>query len=390
MLRASELATTTPFRYQTAPWFGTGERFGDYQLHELLGEGGMAVVHRAEIAGVAGFRKEVALKRMRPELTSDPELIAAFVHEAQLASRVRHPNVAQAYDLGKIAGTYYIAMELVPGPTLATLLVRSRRLAIPVPVPLAVAILIELCDALEAVHNLTGDDGRPLGVIHRDISPGNVIISHTGAVKLIDFGIAKARSARHATEAGVIKGKHAYVAPEYTYGRLDQRVDLFSLGVLAHELLSGERLFLGYDEMSTIRNVREMTIDPPSLTNPAVDRELDAIVMTALSRDPEQRWQNAAAIRNALSVLAHSYGPAVTNRQVRDWVDWLLAKDVASAARFEATERIGRARRARRLRRPAERTIGKAIAARRVMPLHRIGIWCLTAAAIIAAFAWVQ
>jgi serine/threonine protein kinase len=235
--RLLSIAETAPFRKKDT---GPGaERFGPYVIHERLGEGGMAYVDRAEMIGRDGFRKAVALKRMRTEWTDDQDFIQAFIHEANLASRLSHPNIAQAYELGKIEGTYFIAMELVPGATLAQIIQQSRVAAGPIPQPIALEILIQLCDALDHAHELCDASGRPVDLVHRDITPSNVIVSSNGLAKLIDFGIAKARSARRSTQAGIIKGKHAYVAPEYTYGRLDRRADIWGLGVIAHELLTG-------------------------------------------------------------------------------------------------------------------------------------------------------
>src|SRR5262245_11013644 len=231
--RVETLSETTPYQRRSEPEIcePTGEAFGPYLVYEQLGSGGMAYVHRAELVGEGGLRKPVALKRLHTESAADPDYVAAFVHEAQLAAKLRHPNIAQAYDLGKIDNTYYIAMELVPGPTLAQVMQAAADGAGAIPLPIALEILIQLCDALDHAHDLRDDGGNPLDLVHRDVSPMNVIISRTGTVKLIDFGIAKIRSARNVTQAGVIKGKHAYIAPEYLIGQLDRRCDLFALGV---------------------------------------------------------------------------------------------------------------------------------------------------------------
>jgi len=313
-LRAQSLAETLPFT--------RADEFGPYLVHEQLGVGGMAYVHRAELVTQSGLRKQVALKRLNTEACEDPALVAAFVHEAQIAARLHHPNIAQAYDLGKIDDTYYIAMELVPGPTLAQLMTLTRTGAGAVPLPIALEILIQICDALDHVHGLCDEGGKPLDLIHRDVSPTNIIISRTGAAKLIDFGIAKARSARHATEAGIIKGKHGYIAPEYTYGQLDQRADLFALGVVAHELLSGRRLFLADTDRRTIANVRNLPVAPPSRYAPGISPALDAIVLQALEREPDKRWSTAAALRAALVEEARKLPVAFNGRQIREWVEW--------------------------------------------------------------------
>jgi serine/threonine protein kinase len=326
--RASSLAITSPYRrpFEPPPRQPATAQFGPYQIFEQLGVGGMASVHRAELPGAAGFRKSVALKRMHTALTEDHDFVSSFVHEAQLVSRLRHPNIAQAYDLGKIDGTYYIAMELVPGPTLAQVMRQSRYAAGPIPLPIILEVLIQLCDALDHAHDLRDDGGHPLNLIHRDVSPANVIVSSSGTVKLIDFGIAKARSSRVVTEVGVIKGKHAYIAPEYTYGQLDRRADLFGLGVIAHELLTGRRLFLGEHEVDSLRAVREKTIDRPSRFRANISHELDDIVMVALQRDPEQRWQTAGAMRVALVTELRRLGLAASGAQIRSWIEWAFAQ----------------------------------------------------------------
>ncbi|HEX5060916.1 MAG TPA: protein kinase [Kofleriaceae bacterium] len=315
----TSLNETTPFARDDEP---TGEPFGPYVVYEKLGEGGMAYVHRAELVGDNGLRKPVALKRLLTNAAEDPDFVASFVHEAQLAAKLKHPNIVQAYDLGKLDNTYYIAMELVPGPTLAQVMTQAHNGAGAVPLPIALEILIQLCDALDHAHDLRDDGGRRLDLVHRDVNPMNVIVSRTGVVKLIDFGIAKARSASRVTEVGIIKGKHAYVAPEYTYGKLDHRADLFGLGVLAHELLTGRRLFLGETDLQTIRNVREMIVPPPSRFAPDISTQLDAIVLKALERDPNERWQTANEMRTALTEERHRLGVAITGRQIREWAEW--------------------------------------------------------------------
>jgi serine/threonine-protein kinase len=311
---AASLAETTPFLRE--------EHFGPYVVHEKLGEGGMACVHRAEHVCESGLRKPVALKRLRTDSSQDPQLVAGFVREAQLAAQLKHPNIVQSYDLGRIEGTYFIAMELVAGPTLAQVMAMTRRGAGAVPLPIALEILIEIADALDHAHDLCDEGGRPLDLVHRDVSPMNIVIARTGAAKLIDFGIAKVRAARPSTEAGIIKGNLAYLAPEYTYGQLDRRSDLFGLGVVAHELLTGQRLFSADTELATLTNVREMVVPPPSRFRPGISPELDAIVLKALARDPDQRWQTAGALRNALIVEARLLGVAISGPQIRDWVEW--------------------------------------------------------------------
>jgi eukaryotic-like serine/threonine-protein kinase len=282
----------------------------------------MARVDRAELAGIEGFHRPVALKRMLPHVASDEEMVKAFVREARLASHLRHANVPQTYDLGKIDDIYFIAMELVSGPTLRHVLKHCALTTGPMPIPIALNILNQLCDALDYAHNLCDETGQPLGIIHRDVSPSNLIIDETGVVKLIDFGIAKASAAGMQTMSGTIKGKFGYMAPEYILGSIDARVDLFAVGVIAHELLTNRPLFSVADDMETLRRVRTMPLRPPSQGNPNVPPEVDDIVMTALARDPAQRWQHATALRTAMTTVTKRLGLECTNQQVIDWMKW--------------------------------------------------------------------
>jgi eukaryotic-like serine/threonine-protein kinase len=310
---------------------------GQYTIHERLGRGGMATVNRAEMHGLAGFRKIVALKRLHPHVAKDPKMVESFVYEARLASHLHHPNIAQTYDLGKVDSTYFIAMEYVAGPTLTQVLKQSSIAAGPVPIRIALAILGQICDALDYAHNLCDEEGRPLGIIHRDVSPSNIIIANTGVVKLIDFGIAKAAGSEN-TKTGYVKGKFAYMAPEYLLGQLDLRADLFGLGVIAHELLAGRTLFHAKTDYDTIQRLKEMPIQPPSRWNPDIPRDLDDIVLTALQRDPSLRWQSAAAMRTAITNVVQSLGGPVPNSQVLEWLQWAFKRQPP-----EVTSSLGRA-----------------------------------------------
>ena len=298
------------------------EEFGPYAVYEELGVGGMACVHRAETRGIAGFRRPVALKRMLPHVAASDDFVQAFVREARIASHLRHVNCAQTYELGKVDGIYFIAMELVTGHNLRQLLKHCAQQTGPMPVELTLNILNQICDALDYAHNLCDDTGQPLGIIHRDVSPSNIIVNDSGVVKLIDFGIAKASAAGMQTMSGLLKGKFGYMAPEYIAGSIDARADLFALGVIAHELLTNRPLFTGPDDMETLHRVRGMVIKPPSKRNPKVPPEIDEIVMTALERDPDKRWQHATALRNALTTMTKRLGLEVSNAHVAQWIDW--------------------------------------------------------------------
>ena len=305
------------------------EEFGPYVVYEQIGLGGMATVHRAEAQGVAGFSKQVALKRMLPSVASDPAAVQSFIREARLASFLRHANVAQTYDLGKVGDTYFIAMELVPGRNLREILKHCAMVAGHMPLPIAMNIVNQIADALDYAHNLCDDLGDPLGIIHRDVSPANVIVSDGGIVKLIDFGIAKAsKSSGMQTMSGTVKGKFSYMAPECLLGDVDARSDLFALGVIAHELLTNHPLLQGTDDMDTLYRVRNMPILPPSTVNRQVPPEIDAIVMTALERDPDKRWQRATAMRQALTTESQRLGLIAHNGQVVEWIEQAFQKQL--------------------------------------------------------------
>ena len=303
------------------------EQFGSYLVYEQIGVGGMATVHRAERVGAAGFRKPLALKRMLPGLANDADFVKSFVREARLVSNLRHANIAQTFDFGKVEDTYFIAMELVRGPTLKQIMHQCSSAAGAIPVAVALAILEQVCAALEYAHGLVDDRGRPLGIVHRDVTPTNIIVSSSGVTKLIDFGLAKISVLDQRTQAGTVKGKLGYMAPEYTFGApIDARADLFALGVVAHELLTGRPLFGAYNDFETLERLREMPIQPPSRWNPQVVPELDHIIMTGAHRDPTQRWQNASAFRAALLGFIKEQGLLITNTQIAEWVMWAFSQ----------------------------------------------------------------
>jgi len=296
------------------------ERYGAYVVHEQIGRGGMAVVHRAELATRSGTR-EVALKRLLPTLQK--EIVALFLDEARLLRYLAHPNIAATYDSGRVFGTYFIAMEYVRGPTLKELVEQASLTTGSVPQGITLELASQLCDALDHAHNRCDEHGQPLGIVHRDVTPANIIISDTGTLKLLDFGLAKAKNTSEQTGVGVIKGKFAYVAPEYTRGSLDHRADLWAVGIIIYELLTSRRLFDGADAFETMMRVREMPIPRPSLANPGVAPALDAIVMTALERDPSRRWQSAAQMRERIRAVI-AQGHAVERPDVSAWVRWVF------------------------------------------------------------------
>jgi serine/threonine protein kinase len=296
---------------------GRFSMFGPFALFEQLGVGGMATVHAAE-RHIGGARQRVALKRLLPNAAQEPEHVRSFLHEGRLATRLKHKNIAEIYEAGSIGGEYFIAMELVAGPTLRDLYRKCTSVGA-MPFTIVLTLLSQVCDALAYAHAHRDENGKPVGLVHRDVSPSNIVISKTGTVKLIDFGVAKSTSTH--TQTGIIKGKLGYIAPEYLKGTLDHRADLWAVGVIAWELLTNKRLFAADDDLAMMNNILKQPIDPPSIHNPDVPPDLDAIVMTALHRDPAERWQNAGAMRNALDGI----GVQASNADVVEWVDWTVA-----------------------------------------------------------------
>jgi serine/threonine protein kinase len=265
----------------------------------------MATVHRAKKRGPQGFERSVALKRMLQHLAEDPTFVESFVREAKVASLLQHPNIAQIYDFGRIGGIYYIAMELVAGFDIRKLLRFANRSHEPIPLHVVLSILAEMCEALEYAHNFVDENGTPLHIVHRDISPSNLIVAHTGHLKVIDFGIAKAHGRQLHTESGAVKGKLGYMSPEAALGAQVYPVsDIFSMGVVAWELVTASPLFSARTDFETMRRIREADVVPPSIRNPACPQELDAIILAALHRDPERRMPSAGAFRESLDRIA--------------------------------------------------------------------------------------
>ncbi|HET9988274.1 MAG TPA: serine/threonine-protein kinase [Kofleriaceae bacterium] len=300
------------------------ERFGSYEIYEELGTGGLAAVHLARSRAI---KNPVALKRMYPHVATVRELVGSFIDEARLARYLRHPGIARVYEFGRLRGIYFIAFEFVPGPTLQQLQKHCIEFVGRMPIAVVLEIAYQLCDALDHAHNQRNELGLPLGIVHRDVSPSNVIVSDAGQVKLIDFGLAKTKQQTVQSQAGVIKGKLSYVAPEYLSGQLDARCDLWALGVLMHELLTGKRLFDAPEQGEVLERVRSMPIPPPSRSNPEVPAEVDHIVMTALARDPTKRWQRAADMLAATgtAVANHASG-RLTPHQLVTWVEWAFSQ----------------------------------------------------------------
>jgi serine/threonine protein kinase len=291
----------TPSAAATASAAPAIGQLGRYRLIRSLGVGGQAEVFQANYSGPGGFERTVVIKRVLPANCQDPEFLRMFAAEARILGMLHHPNVVQAYDVGESDGALFLVLEYVDGPSLAHLLRALRTAAHPLPLAIAAYFAREICRALDYVHGLHDGDGAALNVIHRDVTPSNIALTRDGSLKLLDFGIARYESSTVQTRDRTVKGKPAYLAPEAIDGRpFDRRVDLFSVGVVLHEMLTLSPLFRADHDLAILHKVMEMPIPPPSASRPEVPPVLDAIVMKALERDPERRYATAAALAREL------------------------------------------------------------------------------------------
>lgn len=292
-----------------APLVG-GTPFGQYQLENLIATGGMAEVYKARMQGVEGFQKIVAIKRILSHLTDNDEFVTMFIDEAKLAAQLQHPNIIHIYDLGKIDRSYYIAMEFIDGRDLRSILRTLEEQKRRLPVPLAVYIASRLAAALDYAHRKRDLQGSAMALVHRDVSPQNVLISFDGDIKLCDFGIAKAASKASHTRAGALKGKLQYMSPEQAWGKdLDHRSDIFSLGLVLYEMITGRKAFAGDSELSILEQVRSPRLVPPREVDPSIPVELDRIVMKSLHEDRDKRYQKAAELAAELEAVLQASKP---------------------------------------------------------------------------------
>ncbi len=274
---------------------------GRYQIVDRLAVGGMAELFKATLTGEHGFAKLVAIKKILPHLATDHSFVEMFIDEARITAQLDHRHIVQVFELGTDADTPYIAMQYVDGLDVLALLRECARSQIRLPPDLAALIVRDVLDALDYAHHALDASGRPLGIIHRDISPGNVLLSWRGDVKLTDFGIARAAERRHKTEAGTLKGKYGYMSPEQVSGsEVDARSDLFSLGILLAEMVMARRLFTSTNDLDILLMVRDARLDRLHKYASEFPVELRVLTTKALQRRPEDRWQSAAQFRDAL------------------------------------------------------------------------------------------
>jgi eukaryotic-like serine/threonine-protein kinase len=303
--------------------------FGKYYLLERISIGGMAEVFRAKAFGVEGFERLVAVKRILPNIAEDKEFIRMFIEEAKLSVQLNHANIAQIFDLGVVEGSYYIALEHVHGRDLRVLFERCRQLGEAMPIAQACFVAMKVCEGLDYAHNKRDQAGRELSLVHRDVSPQNILVSFEGEVKLIDFGIAKAAGIGANSQAPILKGKFGYMSPEQVRGvEIDRRSDVFSCGVVLYELLTGERLFVGESDFDTLEKVRNVEILPPSTYNRKIPDELERIVLKALSKDAEERYQNAIDLHDELQAFVYTAGEFYSRKDLAAWMKKTFGKEI--------------------------------------------------------------
>ena len=332
------------------------EKFGRYILLDRIGAGGMAEVFRAVMPGVEGFQRTFVVKRILAERAQSPYFVDMFVQEARINALLHHPNIVQVFDFGNVGGTYFLAMEYVRGRDASEILRRLRARERPCPVGVAAFIAREVAAALAYAHTLAGPDGAPFNIVHRDISPSNIMCLRAGGVKLVDFGIAKALGEPEVerTGHGTFKGKLSYISPEKIKDLpVDGRADLFALGAVLWELLAGRKLFRGPSDFQTLKNVAEMEVPLPSSIREDVPPELDRIVARALARDPAERYPTGQALADELDgvlealrhqpralpdLLQELFGSELTSRQIPTT---MLTSEMLAACRAESSSSGG-------------------------------------------------
>jgi eukaryotic-like serine/threonine-protein kinase len=308
---------------------GEGERLDRFELIAELASGGMATVYLARLSGVAGFQRLVAIKRLHPHLARETEFVEMFLDEARLAARIHHPNVVPIQEVGESDLGYYLVMDYVEGDTLARILARAAQSKQQIPHGVTIRILLDVLAGLHAAHEMKDDFGAPLSIVHRDISPQNILVGVDGITRVVDFGVARAASRLSTTRSGQLKGKLAYMAPEQARGaNVDRRADLFACGIVLWEALAVKRLFKGDGEAETLNRVLYDPIAPPSSVR-EVPSALEAVCMKALERDPDKRFASAQELADALEDAARSLSCVGSVRDVAACLEQVVGTDLS-------------------------------------------------------------
>jgi serine/threonine protein kinase len=318
------------------------EAFGKYFLLDKVAMGGMAEIFRAKSFGHGGFENLLVIKRILSHLSANEQFVRMFMDEAKVSALLQHNNVVRIYDFGKLRDNYFIAMECVEGKDVKLILRKLAERRKVLPREFAVYIAMEAAKGLDYAHKRTTLQGQPLEIVHRDVSPSNLLVSYQGEVKVADFGIVKAANCAENTDAGMLKGKFEYMSPEQASGKdLDRRSDIFSLGIILHEMLTGRRLFKSDDEVRTLERIKAGDVDPPSTLNPTIPARLDEIVMRALARDPDDRYQDARVLHAELLDFLYPASPDLTQQSLSHFMTELFSEELnAERARLEEGTRL--------------------------------------------------
>lgn len=321
-----EVRLTTACRDERASEYSAPVSLKKFEILEMIAKGGMAEVYRARTTGLQGFEKEVCVKKILPHLTEDESFVTMFINEAKLAATLSFTNIVQVHDLCVSAGgEYFIVMEYVDGKDLSDVIRVAQLAGREVPPEIAVHVVREVCQGLAYAHSRTDRSGAPLNIIHRDVSPHNVLVSFMGEVKIVDFGIAKASSIMSKTAVGILKGKYGYMSPEQARGKpLDPRSDIFNTGIVLYEMLVGERCFAGSSDFSTLNLMRNAEVTPPTQVNARVPKSLEAIVLKALSREREDRPQSALELERLLGDWARTHNAVATKSDLAAFMQELF------------------------------------------------------------------
>ena len=309
-----------------------------YKVLKKIDAGGMAEIFLARAHSIGGIEKEVAIKRVLPSLTKNKRFVNMFLDEARLSMCLTHANIVQVFDVGRADDTYFIVMEYVNGHNLRRMFQRMSERGYRIPVHYAAFIIMEVCKGLAHAHEQRSKDGHLLGIVHRDISPPNILMSKAGEIKITDFGLAKAVTQLEVTDPGIVKGKFSYLSPEAANGKtVDHRADIFAAGILLWEVLANRRLFLGKSDMETVELIRKAEVPSLSLFNKEVTPEFEKLVEKALTRDPRQRWHSARDLGDALAKFLFANKLKVTSYDLQ-----LMLKNLfSSEGMVEPVELIG-------------------------------------------------
>jgi len=302
--------------------------FGKYYLLDRIAVGGMAEIFKAKVIREEGFERYFAIKRILPSIAEDEEFIKMFIDEAKIAVQLTHSNIVPIIDLGKVGDAYFIAMEFVHGKDLRTSTEKLSKKGETLPIPACCYIIMKVCEGLDYAHNKKDAAGRDLNLVHRDVSPQNILLSFEGEVKVIDFGIAKAANKAAKTQAGILKGKFGYMSPEQVRGLpLDRRSDIFSTGIVLYEALTGERLFIGESDFSILEKVKNVEIIPPSTYNKNIPEDLERIILKALAREVQDRYQSAIELHDDLQSFMYTYGSFFSRKDMASLMRKVFPED---------------------------------------------------------------